>query len=187
LNLGYPGGPVIDRLARDGNAQAIRFPRAYLEKDSLDFSFSGIKTAVLHYVRKHTPLPVADLAASFQQAVVDVLVAKTLDAARQCRVSRVVVSGGVAANSQLRREMQAACAAVGLQLVLPHPRLCTDNGAMIAAAAYWRLHQGQLSSMRRRAIAWRLAEVLIASFLPVGSWHRLERNGCWLANRSAQR
>jgi N6-L-threonylcarbamoyladenine synthase len=144
LGLGYPGGPVIDRLAREGDAQAIRFPRAYLEKDSLDFSFSGIKTAVLHYVRKHASPRLADLAASFQQAVVDVLVAKTLDAARQCQASRVVVSGGVAANSQLRCDMRAACAVAGLQLVIPHPRLCTDNGAMIAAAAYWRLQQGQL-------------------------------------------
>jgi N6-L-threonylcarbamoyladenine synthase len=143
LGLGYPGGPVIDRLAREGDSQAIRFPRAFLEKDSLDFSFSGIKTAVLHYVRKHTLHQVADLAASFQQAVVDVLVAKTLAAARQCQVSRVVVSGGVAANSQLRREMQRACAGAGLQLVIPPPQLCTDNGAMIAAAAYCRLQQSQ--------------------------------------------
>jgi N6-L-threonylcarbamoyladenine synthase len=143
LGLGYPGGPVIDRLAREGDAQAVRFPRAYLEKDSLDFSFSGIKTAVLHYVRQHAPSQLADLAASFQQAVVDVLVAKTLAAARQCRAGRVVVSGGVAANSQLRREMHAACAAAGLQLVIPHPRLCTDNGAMIAAAGHWRMRQGR--------------------------------------------
>lgn len=143
LGLGYPGGPVIDRLAREGDARAVRFPRTYLEKDSLDFSFSGIKTAVLHYVRKHGPKQVADLAASFQQAVVDVLVAKTLAAAGQCQASRVVVTGGVAANSQLRREMHAACAEAGLQLVIPHPRLCTDNGAMIAAAAHWRLHQGR--------------------------------------------
>jgi N6-L-threonylcarbamoyladenine synthase len=89
-------------------------------------------------VRKHVPTQVADLAASFQQAVVDVLVQKTLAAARRCASSRVVVTGGVAANSQLRREMQAACAEVGLQLVIPQPRLCTDNGAMIAAAAHWR-------------------------------------------------
>jgi N6-L-threonylcarbamoyladenine synthase len=143
LGLGYPGGPVIDRLAHEGDARAMRFPRAYLEKDSLDFSFSGIKTAVLHHVRKHGPEPVADLAASFQQAVVDVLVAKTLTAAGQCRTSRVVVTGGVAANSQLRREMHAVCAEAGLQLVIPPPRLCTDNGAMIAAAAHWRLHQGR--------------------------------------------
>ena len=142
LGLGYPGGPVIDRLARAGEPQAIRFPRAYLERDSLDFSFSGIKTAVLHYVRKHTPTSVVDLAASFQQAVVDVLVAKTLAAARRCEASRVVVTGGVAANSQLRREMHAACAEAGLQLVIPHPRLCTDNGAMIAAAAHWRFQLG---------------------------------------------
>jgi N6-L-threonylcarbamoyladenine synthase len=142
LGLGYPGGPLIDRLARDGDPQAIRFPRAYLERDSLDFSFSGIKTAVLHYVRKHAPQQVTDVAASFQQAVVDVLVAKTLAAARQCATQRIVVTGGVAANSQLRREMHTACAEAGLQLVIPHPRLCTDNGAMIAAAAHWRLHQG---------------------------------------------
>jgi N6-L-threonylcarbamoyladenine synthase len=142
LGLGYPGGPVIDRLARDGDPKAIRFPRAYLERDSLDFSFSGIKTAVLHYVRKHAPKQVADLAASFQQAVVDVLVDKALAAARQSAAGRVVVTGGVAANSQLRREMQTACTEAGLQLVIPHPRLCTDNGAMIAAAAHWRFQQG---------------------------------------------
>jgi N6-L-threonylcarbamoyladenine synthase len=143
LGLGYPGGPVIDRLAPEGDARAIRFPRAYLEKDSLDFSFSGIKTAVLHHVRKHGSKQVADLAASFQQAVVDVLVAKTLAAAGQCQAQRVVVTGGVAANSQLRREMHTACAEAGLQLVIPHPRLCTDNGAMIAAAAHWHLQSGR--------------------------------------------
>jgi N6-L-threonylcarbamoyladenine synthase len=142
LGLGYPGGPVIDRLAGQGDPHAIRFPRAYLERESLDFSFSGVKTSVLHYVRKHGPNQVADVAASFQQAVVDVLVDKTLAAARQRHASRVVVTGGVAANSQLRREMQGACAVAGLELVIPHPRLCTDNGAMIAAAAHWRLQQG---------------------------------------------
>jgi N6-L-threonylcarbamoyladenine synthase len=139
LGLGYPGGPVIDRLAHDGDPKAIRFPRAYLSKDSLDFSFSGIKTAVLQYVRKHGASQVTDIAASFQQAVVDVLVDKTLAAAQQCASPRVVVTGGVAANSQLRRAMQQACDEAGLHLVIPHPRLCTDNGAMIAAAAWWRL------------------------------------------------
>jgi len=143
LGLGYPGGPVIDRLAREGDPEAVRFPRAYLEKDSLDFSFSGIKTAVLHHVRQHGANRVADIAASFQQAIVDVLVDKTLAAARQCEVQRVVVTGGVAANSQLRRTIQAACAEAGLQLVIPHPRLCTDNGAMIAAAAHCRWSRGE--------------------------------------------
>jgi N6-L-threonylcarbamoyladenine synthase len=144
LGLGYPGGPVIDRLARGGDSQAMRFPRAFLEKDSLDFSFSGVKTAVRHYVQQHALQPVADVAASFQQAVVDVLVAKTLAAARHCRVTRVVVSGGVAANSQLRRQMQTTCAEAGLDLVIPQPRLCTDNGAMIAAAAFKRLQRGHM-------------------------------------------
>lgn len=143
LGLGYPGGPVIDRLAQDGDPKAVAFPRAYLAKQSLDFSFSGIKTAVLHYVRKHPTSVAADLAASFQQAVIEVLVRKTLTAVRQCGVSQVVVTGGVAANSQLRRDMQRACAGGGLQLVIPHPRLCTDNGAMIAAAGYWRYRRGE--------------------------------------------
>jgi len=143
LGLGYPGGPVIDRLAQEGDPKAIAFPRAYLGKQSLDFSFSGIKTAVLHYVRKHPTSGAADLAASFQQAVIEVLVRKTLAAVRQCGVSRVVVTGGVAANSQLRRDIQRACAESGLQLVIPHPRFCTDNGAMIAAAGYWRYQRGE--------------------------------------------
>ena len=143
IGLGYPGGPVIDQLACEGNPNAIRFPRAFLEKDSLDFSFSGIKTAVLYYVRKHMPSAFADLAASFQQAVVDVLMDKTLAAARRCGVRRIIVTGGVAANSQLRSDMHKVCAEHGLQLVIPHPRLCTDNGAMIAGAAYWRYRRGE--------------------------------------------
>jgi N6-L-threonylcarbamoyladenine synthase len=143
LGLGYPGGPVIDRLAREGDPQAIAFPRAYLAKQSLDFSFSGIKTAVLQYVRKHPTSGAADLAASFQQAVIEVLVRKTLAAVEQCGVSQVVVTGGVAANSQLRRDMHRACAEGGFQLAIPHPRFCTDNGAMIAAAGYWRYRRGE--------------------------------------------
>jgi N6-L-threonylcarbamoyladenine synthase len=144
LGLGYPGGPVIDRLAQDGDAKAIRFPRAYLSRESLDFSFSGIKTAVLQYVRKHGADQKAHIAASFQQAVVDVLVDKTLVAAERCGSTRVVVTGGVGANSQLRRAMQHACGEAGLDIVVPHPRLCTDNGAMIAAAGYWRYGHGDV-------------------------------------------
>lgn len=143
LGMGYPGGPVIDRLARAGDPKAIRFPRAFLDKDSLDFSFSGIKTAVLQYVRKHGAHQIADITASFQQAVVDVLVEKTLAAARRYHVARLVVTGGVAANSQLRAAMQAACADAGLSLVIPQPRFCTDNGAMIAAAAFCRYQRGE--------------------------------------------
>jgi N6-L-threonylcarbamoyladenine synthase len=144
LGLGYPGGPAIDRLACEGDPSAIAFPRAFLGKHSLDFSFSGVKTAVLQYVRKHSESATADIAASFQQAIVDVLVAKTLAAVHRCAASRVVVTGGVAANSHLRRSMRSACGKAGLEVVIPHPRLCTDNGAMIAAAGYWRFRRGEV-------------------------------------------
>jgi N6-L-threonylcarbamoyladenine synthase len=162
LDLGYPGGIIIDELSRKGNPNAVSFPRAYLEKDSLDFSFSGIKTAVVNFVRKfanHTqvakqgtaevntallrqlPVDVADIAASFQEAVVDVLVAKTCTAARRFGVSHVVVAGGVAANSRLRQRLQEEVAGSALRLHLPRQELCTDNAAMIAAAGYYKLRQ----------------------------------------------
>jgi N6-L-threonylcarbamoyladenine synthase len=146
LQLGYPGGEVIDRLAAVGNPQAFDLPRSYLEKDSLDFSFSGIKTAVANLVRRHG-LPtdcggggayrLADLAASFQEAVVDVLVTKTLRAAARCEVTDVAVVGGVAANRRLRQRMAEEAAFHHVRLHLPAIRYCTDNAAMIAAAAYW--------------------------------------------------
>lgn len=161
LDLGYPGGVVIDDLARSGNPRAISFPRAYLEKGSLDFSFSGIKTAVVNYVHRYVdstyrddvtvegglarakelPVQVADIAASFQEAVVDVLVQKTMAAAKDFEVNQVVVAGGVAANSRLRHRLQEEVASLGLTLNLPRLELCTDNAAMIAASGYFKLQK----------------------------------------------
>ena len=139
LGLGYPGGPVIDRLAAQGDPAAIRFPRGLTgPRDApYDFSFSGLKTAVARYVetleRAGAPVPVADVCASFQEAVADVLTAKTVRAATGLGIGTVVVAGGVAANGRLRAVAEERCAAAGLQLRVPRPGLCTDNGAMIAA------------------------------------------------------
>jgi N6-L-threonylcarbamoyladenine synthase len=149
LGLGYPGGVVIDRLAREGNARAFQFPKAFLEKDSLEFSFSGIKTSVANFVRKHGPPPargqmgvyrLEDLVASFQEAVVEVLVKKTIGAAQARQVVDVAVVGGVAANRRLREMLAEEAAYHRLHLHLPEPRYCTDNAVMIAAAGYyvWR-------------------------------------------------
>ena len=177
IGLGYPGGPAVDRLARSGNKAAFAFPRAYLEEGSLDFSFSGLKTAVakaFNDLSAHqgtstypTPAPqgageeasqvpdeaLADLSASFQSAVVDVLVDKTLAAVRQTGVSRVVLAGGVAANSLLREVMQAAADADGLELHMPQLAFCTDNAAMIASAGYYQFKQDGPSPLCFRAEA----------------------------------
>lgn len=138
LGLGYPGGPVIDRLAADGDAEAIAFPRPMLS-DGLDFSFSGLKTAVVTYVREHSQVSDADVAASFQAAVVDVLVAKLLRAAQSTHIDTVVIGGGVAANSGLRTALLDASAEAGLRAAIPTRSLCTDNAAMVASAATWQL------------------------------------------------
>ena len=140
LGLGYPGGPAIDREALKGDPTAIRFPRALSEdRDNLDFSFSGLKTAVVNYVRKHPDASTADITASFQAAVVDVLVAKARTAARQVGAKGVVLGGGVAANLLLREELLGACIADGIRGFLPSREMCTDNAAMIAAAGWYRL------------------------------------------------
>ncbi len=138
LGLGYPGGPAIDRLAREGNAEAIAFPRPMLD-DGLDFSFSGLKTAVVQYVRKHGEVDIADVAASFQRAVVDVLVAKLVAAAAATEISTVVVGGGVAANSLLRERLLDLADDAELRVILPSVALCTDNAAMVAAVGAFRL------------------------------------------------
>lgn len=146
LDLGHPGGPAIDRIAITGNANAIDFPRAMLH-DGLDVSFSGLKTSVINYVRKNPTVSTADVAASFQYAVVDVLAAKARKAAQQIGAKTVALGGGVAANSLLRSTMTTVCAESGWRLVLPSMGMCTDNAAMIASAGWYRLVADGPSSM----------------------------------------
>lgn len=151
LGLGFPGGPEIDRLARQGNPQAISFPRPMVSGTTYDFSFSGLKTAVIRYLRdleaRGEEPDMADVAASFQEAIVDVQLTKTLAAASAEGVERVVIAGGVAANSRLRERMLQACDERGLRLLAPSPVLCTDNGAMIAASGSNLLADGTVSSL----------------------------------------
>ena len=150
LELGYPGGPTVSRLAEQGNADAIPFPRAWLDKESVDFSFSGLKTSVANYVnqcrQKNIPVPTEDICASFEQAVVDVLVKKTLDAAKQTGHQRVVIGGGVAANKQLRQQLKTGCARAGFHCFTPSPEYCTDNAAMIGLAGYFQFVAGSAGS-----------------------------------------
>ena len=138
LGLGYPGGPAIDRVAIDGDPEAIAFPRA-MRDEGLDFSFSGLKTAVVNHVRKHPDVATADVAASFQEAVVDVLVTKAARAAQQIDAKAMCLGGGVAANSVLRERFLSACVEGGFHGFLPSRAMCTDNAAMVAAAGWWRL------------------------------------------------
>jgi N6-L-threonylcarbamoyladenine synthase len=138
LGLEYPGGPVVDRLAAEGDPTAIDFPRAMLH-DGLDVSFSGLKTAVINHVKRHPGVSDVDVAASFQAAVVDVLCAKTIRAAEQVGARGIVLGGGVAANSALRAQMSERGAAAGFRVALPSRAMCTDNAAMIAATAWHRL------------------------------------------------
>ena len=164
LGLPFPGGPAIDRLSREGNPKFVQFPRSMTGDGTFRFSFSGVKTAVLYWLRDHPGVSLdeedpsgrkmlADLCASFQAAVVDVLVAKTVRAREQTGVSDVAVAGGVSANGELRRKMGEAAAAGGFRLHVPRIEYCTDNAAMIALTGYRKLLAGEPSSLALRADA----------------------------------
>jgi tRNA N6-adenosine threonylcarbamoyltransferase len=156
LGLGYPGGPVIERAARGGDAAAVRFPTATMRDGALDFSFSGIKTAVSLHVRRAgrmSPAEVADVAASFQATAVKMLVRQTVRAGKRLDTRRVVLTGGVAANTSLRQVLERACAERGWELLVPSRPLCTDNAAMIAAAGNDRLEAGERASLSMNAVS----------------------------------
>ena len=143
LGLGYPGGPVIDRLSQEGDPNAIKFTPP-MRNEGLNFSFSGLKTAVVNYVRQHPDVETADVAASFQSAVVDVLTHKARKAAREIGAKGICLAGGVAANSELREKTLDMCVDDGIQGFLPSRAMCTDNAAMVAATAWWRMQsEGQ--------------------------------------------
>lgn len=157
LGLGYPGGPLIDKIAREGNPEAVKFKRVFLEKDSLDFSFSGIKTGVLNYVNNEKQagreINIPDIAAGFQQAVLEVIVAKAVGAAASHKKDKLVLAGGVAANSKLREMLEEECSKNGIDLYVPSPILCTDNGAMIGCAAYYKYKAGEIDDLTLDAVA----------------------------------
>ena len=155
LGLGFPGGPVIQKTAEAGDPRAIAFPLAQMSDGARDFSFSGIKTSVSLYVRRHAPLgpaQTADVAASFQATVVKMLVRRTVRAALHTGVKRVVLTGGVAANGPLRASLATECAAHGIRLHVPPPRHCTDNAAMITAAGTARLAAGERHDLTLNAV-----------------------------------
>ena len=174
LGLGYPGGRPIENQARDGRVEKIAFPRAYMAKDSLDFSFSGLKTAVSLFIKKwragseeHRDVTLPDIAASFQESVVDVLVHKVMEASKRMGVSRVVVAGGVACNNRLRVRLLDAAASHDAQVFFPGPVFCTDNGAMIAMAGLHRLLGGEHSDLSIDA----RSKFPIQDLLPASSVH----------------
>ena len=154
LGLPYPGGPEIDKLSKIGDGTAVNFPRAKV--DGFDFSFSGLKTAVMQFRAKNMDMPLHDIAASFQAAVVDVLVTKTINACKQEGYSQIALAGGVACNYGLRTTMQARCAEEGISLSMPDPVYCTDNAAMIACRGFYKLQNGGASGLDLNAFPGRM-------------------------------
>lgn len=146
VGLGYPGGPKVDKLAKEGNPDAIKFPRAQVDDAPYDFSFSGIKSAVLNYINscemKNEEFNKADLVASFQNAVVDALVSRAIRLTQETGVGKLAIAGGVASNSALRKALMDECSKNGIEFYSPSPKLCTDNAAMIGAAAYYDYMNG---------------------------------------------
>lgn len=158
LGLGYPGGPAIERAAKLGNMEAIEFPKSFMEEGNFDFSFSGLKTAVLNYLnrqkQKGEEVNIYDVAASFQRNVVEVLVKKLIDAAKRKNIGKISIAGGVASNSFLREKLGAEAKKIGIRVHYPDKIYCTDNGAMIAAAAYYDFIKGKTSGLDLNAIPY---------------------------------
>ena len=156
IGLGYPGGPKIQKISEEGNKDAIAFPRAKVADSPFDFSFSGLKSSVLNYINscemKGEEINKADIAASFQEAVVDVLVSHTIEGAKQLGFKKIAMAGGVASNAVLREEMKEACERRGFKFYHPSPILCTDNAAMIGAAAYYDYKKGLISDLTLNAV-----------------------------------
>ncbi len=156
IGLGYPGGPKIDKVSKEGNPDAIQFPRAKVADSVYDFSFSGLKSAVLNYLNscemKGIEICQADVAASFQKAVVDVLVEHSMQAVRECGMKKFAIAGGVASNSSLRSALEKACTERGIEFYHPSPILCTDNAAMIGAAGYYEYRKGVRSGYDLNAV-----------------------------------
>lgn len=157
VGLGYPGGPKVDKLAKEGNKNAIKFPIAHVEGAPNDFSFSGLKSAVLNYINscemKNEEINKADLVASFQNAVVESLVSRTINVATECKIDKIAIAGGVASNSALRESMIEACNKNGFKFYKPSPIFCTDNAAMIGVAGYYEYIKGTRHGLDLNAVA----------------------------------
>ncbi len=157
LDLGYPGGPITEKLAKEGEPSSIKFPRPLLNDKSYDFSFSGLKTAVIYYIKElkkeNKDIPVRDILASFQQAVIDVLVKKTVKAALKFKTKQIILAGGVAANSSLRREIKEKANLFDIKVFCPSVSLCTDNAAMVASTGYYKFKKNKKSSLSLDAVS----------------------------------